>query len=108
VQVSRDGALNPLWSQDGSTIYFLTVSRMIRAALISVNDEPDSASVLRVGEIADLFSHTSPHRNFDLYPDGEHFLMLTSGINEGAERTEIRITLNFFEELKQLAPTSNR
>ncbi|MCH8259763.1 MAG: serine/threonine-protein kinase [Planctomycetes bacterium] len=105
VQVSRDGGVNPIWSQDGSTIYFLTASRMIRAARISVNDESDSASVLRVGEISDLFIHTSPHRNFDLYPDGEHFLMLTSGINEGEERTEIRITLNFFEELKRLAPT---
>ena len=106
VQVSRDGGMNPLWSPDGSTMYFRTESRMIRAALISVNDEPDSASVLRVGDISDLFIHTSPHRNFDLYPDGEHFLMLISGINEEAvERTEIRITLNFSEELKRLAPT---
>ena len=106
VQVSRDGGKNPLWTPDGSTMYFVNASRMIRAARISVDEEPESAAVLRVGEITDLFPHTSPHRTFDLYPDGEHFLMLASELGEEAtQRTEIRITLNFFEELKRLAPT---
>ena len=86
-------------------MYFLTANRMIRSARILLNEKPDIAPTLRIGEITDLFPHTSPHINFDLYPDGEHFLMLTSVTSEGEERTEIRVTLNFFEELKQLAPT---
>ena len=106
VQVSRDGGMNPLWTPDGSTMYFRTTSRMISAARISANDEPDSAAVLRVGEITELFPHTAPLGDFYLYPDGEHFLILASQLSEeAARRTEIRITLNFFEELKRLAPT---
>ncbi|MCH7604188.1 MAG: PD40 domain-containing protein, partial [Planctomycetes bacterium] len=73
VQVSRDGGMNPIWTPDGSTMYFLTASRMIRSARILLNEKPDIAPTLRIGEITDLFLHTSPHINFDLYPDGDHF-----------------------------------
>ena len=105
VQVSRDGGQAPVWSPDGSILYFRAESGMISAATLIVSDATEDTLTINVSETTTLFPYVSPQRTFDLYPDGEHFLMLTSGINEGEERTEIRITLNFFEELKQLAPT---
>ncbi|MCH8824151.1 MAG: serine/threonine-protein kinase [Planctomycetes bacterium] len=105
VPVSRDGGQAPVWSRDGTMLYFRSESRMISAAKLIVNDSKDDTLTLKVSEITPLFPYISPQQTFDLYPDGEHFLMLTSATSEGEERTEIRITLNFFEELKQLAPT---
>ena len=105
VQVSRVSGQAPVWSLDGSVLYFHAAARMISAAKIIVSDAQDSTLPLRVGEVTDLFPHTSPQRTFELYPDGEHFLMLVSGQREVVERTEIKVTLNFFEELKRLVPS---
>ena len=106
VQVSRDNGRNLAWSPDGSTLYFSSGGNMINAAKIAVSEETDQAPVLRVGEVTTLFSYDSAHDSFDIYPDGEHFLMIASEQHEGEERTEIMVTLNFFEELKRLAPTN--
>ena len=104
VQVSRDNGMGPVWSPNGSSLSFTYNGTMINSAKIAVSDEPDQTPVLQVGEITSLFSYDSPYDSFDIYPDGEHFLMIVSGQYEGEESTEIKITLNFFEELKRLAP----
>ena len=108
VQVSRDGGQSPAWSPDGSILYFRTRSRMISGAPISVSDEPDDTPIAQVGAISSLFHTNSPYSFFDLYPDGEHILMLTPGQREVEDRTEIKVTLNFFEELNRLVPTEPR
>ena len=108
VQVSRDGGQSPTWSPDGSILYFRTRSRMISGAPISVSDEPDDTPIVQVGAISSLFHTNSPYSFFDLYPDGEHILMLTPGQREVEDRTEIKVTLNFFEELNRLVPTEPR
>ncbi|MCH7572349.1 MAG: PD40 domain-containing protein, partial [Planctomycetes bacterium] len=104
VQVSRDGGGNPVWSPNGSSLYFTYKGAIINSAKIAVSDEPDQTPVLRVGEITTLFPYDSPFDSFNIYPDDEHFLMIVTGKSEGEESTEIKVTLNFFEELKRLAP----
>ncbi|MCH8314890.1 MAG: PD40 domain-containing protein [Planctomycetes bacterium] len=106
VPVSRDGGRAPVWSSDGTILYFIGDTSMVSAATLTVSNAKDDTPTLRVGATTTLFPHASPQGTFDLYPDGEHFLMLASQLSEeAARRTEIRITLNFFEELKRLAPT---
>ena len=108
VQVSRDGGRYPAWSPDGSILYFSPPGRMISGVPISISEEPDGTPIVQVGAISMLFSTESPYAAFDLYPDGEHILMLSPGQRKVEDRTEIKVTLNFFEELKRLAPATNR
>jgi hypothetical protein len=42
-------------------------------------------------------------RTYDVAPDGQHFLMIESGEEEGGN--QLHLVLNWFEELKRLAPT---
>ena len=41
------------------------------------------------------------HRNFDVSPDGQRFLML----RQDARSLEIRVVTHWFEELERLAPS---
>ena len=42
--------------------------------------------------------------NFDIAPDGKSFVFVKAD-EEWGRATEIRLVLNWFEELKRLAPT---
>jgi len=45
--------------------------------------------------------------NYDVTPDGQGFVLIrTPGGLESAGVTQITLVLNWFEELKQLAPTN--
>ena len=41
--------------------------------------------------------------SYDMAPDGEHFLMIEGGEEEGGN--QLHLVLNWFEELEQLVPT---
>jgi hypothetical protein len=41
-------------------------------------------------------------RTYDVAPDGQHFLMIQSGEEEGGN--QLHLVLNWFEELKRLVP----
>ena len=43
-------------------------------------------------------------RGFDLAPDGQHFVMIQEG-EESAPPTQLRVVVNWFEELKAKVPT---
>jgi hypothetical protein len=42
--------------------------------------------------------------NFDIAPDGKSFVMIKAD-EEWGRATEVRVVLNWFEELKRLAPS---
>jgi hypothetical protein len=44
---------------------------------------------------------------YDVYPDGERFLMVKEG-EQAASATQINIVQNWFEELKQKVPTGKK
>ena len=47
-------------------------------------------------------------RNYDISPDGQRFLMIkdVGQTEEESARAEVIVVLNWFEELKRLAPTN--
>ncbi len=49
------------------------------------------------------FPNTFP--NYDVSPDGQRFLMLKPGEQAQAAPTQIKVVLNWFEELKRRVPT---
>jgi hypothetical protein len=44
-------------------------------------------------------------RNYDVMPDGKHLVMIAAS---GTAGSEITVVLNWFEELKRLAPTGKK
>ena len=52
------------------------------------------------------FSENSPTRQWDLAPDGQRFLMITSGGADVArsERAEINVVLDWHQELLERVP----
>ena len=54
----------------------------------------------------DHYEYSEPHRSYDVADDGG-FLMLELGEQPSEKVTELRVVLNWFEELKRLVPADN-
>jgi Tol biopolymer transport system component len=74
IQVSRAGGLEPVWSRDGRTLYY----RFGRALMaVSVSSSPITISAPRV-VFEGNYLGDGAFDNYDVAPDGKHFLMLQS------------------------------
>ncbi len=73
-RITQDGGRHPLWSRDGSTLYFDQAGQMFRIELFL------GAEVPKAGKPKGLpirgFQQGDLRRQFDLMPDGKRFLML--------------------------------
>ena len=102
-QVSSAGGQDPLWSPDGSELFFLEGNRLLAAPV-------QTDSTFSRGTPQLLFETISPSvegRMYDIAPDGERFLLITPGAQaDGADATvpQIHVVLNWFEELNARVP----
>jgi len=101
-QISTDGALPPVWSKDGQTVFYQNGDQVLA---VPVSTTPrfraEAPRVLFEGEYETANYVTHP--NFDIAPDGKSFVMVKPD-EEWGRATEIRVVLNWFEELRRLAP----
>ena len=103
--ISRGGGIYPVWSPDGRELFYQRPG----TGLMVVPVEPGPN--LRVGIAETLFDVGTYYggafsRPWDVSPDGQQLLMLTSATTTDADgQTEIIVVLNWFEELKRLVPT---
>ena len=96
-QVSIDGGTNPRWAPDGSTLFYRDGRRVMAAP---VSPRPSfSVGTARMLFEADFLS-------FEVAPDGQRFLLLTP--NPEANRAEIHVVLNWFNELKEREKAAGR
>jgi serine/threonine-protein kinase len=102
-QVSTDGARRFVWSPDGRNIYY---QRNLKTMKVAVSTTPrfraEPPEVLFEAEYET--GNYSWAQNFDIAPDGKSFVMVKAD-EEWGRATEIKVVLNWFEELKRLAPT---
>jgi Tol biopolymer transport system component len=104
-QISVDGGDQPLWAPGGRQLYYVNGNRVMR---VDVNTE----SGLQATKPRMLFERTPSSsaidsgqwgRTYAVFPDGKRFLFVESAVQ--SEVRELRVVLNWFEELKARVPT---
>ncbi len=100
-QVSRDGGANPVWSRDGTRIYFRNRTRMMGVS-VTTGDvfAAMTPEVLFEGE---YFGASG--RQWDVSADGSRFLMMEEASGDTDGPPTFRVITNWFTELEQLVPT---
>ncbi|MDA2935007.1 protein kinase [Acidobacteria bacterium AH-259-D05] len=108
-RISQGGGLFPLWSPEGSELFYRPGSGSGRVFLRSVDivTEPSFAFSNEQTLPAEGFTVARGYRDYDMSPDGERLLMVFPADRPDpgeASRPQINIILNWFEELKERVP----
>jgi eukaryotic-like serine/threonine-protein kinase len=115
-QVSREGGRDPLWSPDGTELFYISgpfdttcpdadgTEVCVWAVPFRPGTElsPGSPRVLFVGGTDSFLGFGWP--SYDVTPDGRRFVVVRRG-DLAPGRTEFVVTLNWFTELRNLAST---
>jgi serine/threonine-protein kinase len=104
-QVSTGGGYAPTWSPNGKGLYFRTGGQRLMFADCTTDGRSFSAQPARLWGSAHL-AQGGRTRNFDIHPDGKRIaaLMSTEPLDR-PRRDRLVFVLNFFEELRRLAPS---
>ena len=98
VTISTDGGTGPLWSRNGRELFYRNGDAVIAVDVETSGEfRPGPPHTLFEGRYASEIFH-----NYDISPDGQKFLMVESATEPA---TEVRIILNWFDELERLVPT---
>jgi serine/threonine-protein kinase len=77
LQVSDDGAQEPVWSRDGKEIFYRSGSKLV-AAKLQFDAEPSVVSRAILFDVSG-FDASAPHANYDVSPDGSWFVFARRG-----------------------------
>jgi len=104
-QITRTGGMSPLWSPDGKQIFYIGITGPQRQlSSVDVHTQPSfgfaNPTKLPIDRIA---SRGAMNRPYDVTPDGKEFLIVYRDSNafERPAQRQIRITLNWLEDLKR-------
>lgn len=98
--ISVGGGTEPAWARNGREIFYRNDDRMMVA---EITEQPQfRASTPRLLFVGS-FARTAGRTNYDVSPDGQHFLMFKVGEQDQAS-SQINITLNWFRELQERVP----
>jgi serine/threonine protein kinase len=99
-KITSDGGWSPVWSPDGKELFYSWNKAMYS---VEVETEPE----FKQFETKVLFGGRynwgwTTGRTWDIHPEGKKFVMIKPGKRDPRR---MFVVLNWFEELKQLAPT---
>ena len=97
-QVSTAGGTYPVWNPDGKELFYRNGDKMM---VVDVKTEGE----LALGTPQMLFEKPSLLEEYDVAPDGQHFVMIEEGESQPAP-TQLILVQNWGEELKRLVPTN--
>src|SRR6516225_4780687 len=102
VQISTEGGVEPVWARYGRELFYRNGDKMMVTA---VETQPvftaTKPKLLFEGHYeTGLLSFES---DYDVSPDGQHFLMIKASEQESAA-TQLNVVLNWSDELRRLAP----
>jgi serine/threonine protein kinase len=101
-QVSDAGGIGPAWSREGRELCYEDLGGT-RTSCVAIQ----TTRGLQVGDptlvvTGSFVSSGKYYRQYDVAPDGEHFVMITR--NPQQPSTGFRVIVNWFEELKAKVP----
>jgi eukaryotic-like serine/threonine-protein kinase len=104
--ISTEGGTEPVWNSNGRELFYRSGDKMMA---VDIATQPSFAA----GKPRVLFEGrynpapgTTP--NYDVTPDGQHFLMIKRTEQVETVPTQINVILNWFEELKRRVPAGNK
>ena len=100
-QISTEGGEEPHWSPDGRELYYRNNDLFMSVAV-------ETRPTFQAGTPKTLFSGTYNLRSnsgvsYDVDPKGGRFLMIRPA-EDSASPAQVRVVVNWFEELRRLAP----
>jgi eukaryotic-like serine/threonine-protein kinase len=100
--ISTDGGTEPVWNPTGRELFYRSGNKMMAVDVVT---QPSFVArrprMLFEGQYKPTGT-TMPE--YDVSPDGQHFLMLRPSERVQATPTQINVVLNWFEELNQKVP----
>jgi len=109
-RISQDGGYWPLWSPEGSELFYRPISSgAVTLRSVDIVTEPSFAFSNEQTLPVEGFTVARGYRDYDISPDGERLLMVfpADQADSGeAARPQINIILNWFEELKARVPVT--
>ena len=99
VQISVAGGANPAWSADSRELYYFQGREFIA---VTVATDRGLRVVGRRTLFEGDFRQYRWHRQYDVHPDGTHFVMI-----EDPPGGHLEIILNWFTELEQIPDRAN-
>lgn len=107
VPVSIGGGTQPVWSADGTEIFYRTlVGDTMMSARISGEGTPEVTERASLFSAAPYRSGGNNYRQYHVAPDGRFIMMRRtgSGSEEDSELGRINVVLDWFEELRERVP----
>ena len=107
--ISTEGGTYPIWGHSGREIFFRSKDRMMVAP---VETQPTFKAgtprmLFRGGDYLSMQGNYLMEGNYDVAPDGQHFIMIKEK-ESPASPNELSIILHWTDELKRLAPAGAR
>jgi Tol biopolymer transport system component len=106
--ISTDSGTAPAWSRDGRELFFMTPPTpggVIKMRAVSVTTGPTFTAGTPRTLFEGRFNSNPNVRQYDVSPDGRHFLMLRALDRPALKLTHMILVQNWLEELKQRVPT---
>jgi Tol biopolymer transport system component len=110
VKYRVDTGVNPFWASNSRKLYFVGVVGSAGIASVTVTTNAGfefSKSPETVPRPQPLGGGPNLPRQYDIAPDGEHFVIVSVTDRDAQSPTQphVRVVLNWFEELKARVPT---
>ena len=99
-KISSGGGTEPLWTPDGAEVVYRIEDRFV-VVDIGISDDGVQASPPRELFRGDFRRDQFGNAGYQIAPDGERLLVMRE---VGSAQAEIHVVLNWFEELRRLAP----
>ncbi len=102
-KISTNGGTEPCWARSGRELFYREEDEMMSVGIETTPAFSASKPIVLFSgryETSNLFTG---NRFYDVFPDGEHFIMVQSDDSSGA--TELNLVQNWAEEVERLAPT---
>jgi serine/threonine-protein kinase len=106
-QISIGGGLHATWSRSRNELFYLTSAGEIMSVAYTVDGTTFRPDKPRLWSAERVFAWL--YRDFDLHPDGQRFAIRRPPEAEmDAVPDKAVLVLNFFDELRRIAPASRR